>query len=128
MRGRWTAVVEGRLPGLNQWAEAKGYKARNAVKDGATARAAKALRLAGVPRLRPPVRVAVECFEPDRRRDKDNVHSMACKVALDALQRVGAIGNDGWDWCPSVPGGGVSLDRARPRVEITVEGEVDDGR
>lgn len=121
--GAWRAVVDGTLPGLNQWAEAKGWRARNAVKDRATARAARALRLAGVPRLRPPVRVTVECFEPDRRRDKDNVHSMACKVALDALQRTGAIGNDNWEWCPEVPGGGVSLDRGMPRVEITVEGE-----
>ena len=121
--GAWTAVVEGRLPSLNDLLRPESKRARNAVKQKAQRRVAEAVRAAGVPPLSPPVRVAVECFEPDRRRDKDNVHALACKVALDALQACGVLGDDGWAWVPEVPGGGVRLDRGRPRVEVTVEGE-----
>ena len=121
--GRWTAVVAGKLPTLNDLLRPESKRARNAVKQRAQARVAAALREACVPALRAPVRVAVDCYEPSRRRDKDNVHSFACKVALDALQREGVLENDDWTWCPEVPGGGVWRDRGRPRVEITVEGE-----
>lgn len=121
--GSWTAVVAGKLPTLNDLLRPESKRARNAVKQRAQARVAAALREAGVPALRAPVRVAVDCYEPSRNRDKDNVHAFACKVALDALQREGVLENDNWKWCPELPGGGVWLDRERPRVEITVEGD-----
>lgn len=76
-----------------------------------------------VPRLKPPVRVTVDCYEKDARRDPDNVHSMARKFVLDGLQVCEVIGNDNLEWLPELTGGGVYVDRLYPRVEVTIEGD-----
>lgn len=122
--GRWVLTVPGRFPGLNDYVNAcKSPHGRAKVKRECDEMVAWAAMAADVPRLRPPVRVTVDCYEKDRRRDKDNVHAMARKFALDGLQAAGVIGNDNWDWVPELTGGSVELDRLYPRVEITLEGD-----
>ena len=43
-----------------------------------------------------PCTVALTAYEPDRRRDPDNVLAGARKIILDALQQAGVIAGDGW--------------------------------
>lgn len=122
--GRWVLTVPGRFPGLNDYVDAcKNPRGRARVKRECDEMVAWAVMSSDVPRLKPPVKVTVDCYEPNRRRDKDNVHAMARKFVLDGLQAAGVIGNDNWDWIPELTGGSVQLDRLYPRVEITLEGE-----
>ena len=125
--GKWVLVVPGRFPGLNDYVLAcKNHHLRRRMKAECDEMVGWAAMASDVPKLKAPVKVTVDCFEKDRRRDKDNVHSMARKFALDGLQEAGVIGNDNWDWVPELTGGSVELDRLFPRVEITVEGEASD--
>lgn len=45
-----------------------------------------------------PVFLLYTFYEPDRRRDKDNVASFARKVIQDALVKCGTIEDDGWGY------------------------------
>ena len=65
-----------------------------------------------------PVTVKIDWYEPNKRRDPDNIVS-AKKYILDGLQEAGIIRNDGW----SEIGGFtemVYLSKDNPRVEITL--------
>lgn len=84
-----------RLPGLNEFLRAaKGNKYQ-------AARIKKyvdqdiALFLKG--RVKKPVHVTFVWFEPNRRRDKDNV-AFGKKFILDALQKKGVLPNDNNKW------------------------------
>lgn len=125
---RVVLTVPGRFPGLNDYVLAcKSPYKRAKMKREADDAVAEAAKVAGCPTFLPPVSVRVDCYERDARRDADNVHSMACKFVLDGLQGCGAIKNDNRSWVPQPPGGGVYTDRLYPRVEVSIEGEVDDG-
>ena len=63
--------------------------------------------------------IRITCFEPNKRRDPSNVRAGAEKVILDALQNMGIIRNDNWQWledCPAV----VKYDPENQRIEIEV--------
>ncbi len=116
--------VPGRFPGLNEYVAAcKVPQARARMKRECDARVVSACRAASCPRMAPPVAVTVDCYEADARRDADNVQGMARKFVLDGLQAAGVLGNDSRRWVPQPPGGVVAVDRERPRVVVTVEGE-----
>lgn len=51
---------------------------------------------------RPPYAVDFNFFEPDERRDIDNVISGGAKVILDSLQHCGLIGDDNRKWIREV--------------------------
>lgn len=51
---------------------------------------------------KPPYRVEFNFFEPDRRRDVDNVYAGGMKVLLDSFQHCGLIGDDNRKWIESV--------------------------
>ena len=58
-------------------------------------------------------------YEPNSRRDKDNISGYFHKVFQDALVACHAIPNDGWKeikgWSDSF-----SIDRANPRIEVRI--------
>lgn len=67
-----------------------------------------------------PVEVAIEAWLPDlRRRDIDNV----LKAPLDALTHAGMWEDDSQVMALSIRKAG--MDRARPRLELTIRGEGD---
>ena len=59
-------------------------------------------------------------YEPNMKRDHDNVLSTTCKFVQDALIKTGVIENDGWknienfthDWF---------IDKVNPRTEVWIE-------
>ena len=62
-------------------------------------------------------------YEPNKRRDKDNVSSFGRKIIQDALVSGGWLKNDGW---ADIVGFSdeFRIDKKEPRVEVDIE-EID---
>ena len=115
-------VIDGRLPGLNEYIRAERAFRLNAAEMKAESefivRAAIAQQLRGV-RFERPVRICYKFFEADRRRDKDNISGYAHKVIQDSLVRSGVLKGDGWN---SIAGyqDDFAVDKKYPRIEVTI--------
>lgn len=59
-------------------------------------------------------------YEPDKRRDLDNISSFGRKVIQDALLKAGVLKNDGWQ---NIAGFSDSfeVDKKNPRIEVYIE-------
>lgn len=66
-----------------------------------------------------PVVMRYTWYEPNRRRDKDNVSSFGRKCIQDALVRVGVLKNDGWGEIDSFSDR-FFVDKKKPRVEVEI--------
>lgn len=65
------------------------------------------------------VNIRIHFYEPNERRDEDNVMAGGMKVILDALQKLNIIKNDSQKYVHVVPE--VFVDRKNPRIEIDIE-------
>lgn len=67
-----------------------------------------------------PVRITYRFYEPNRKRDKDNISGFAHKVIQDALVSCGILKNDGWNNI-----GGYTdefyIDKENPRIWVSVD-------
>lgn len=115
-------VIPGTLPGLNEYITAldKNRHAGAALKKEAQSRVewcAKAqlrnFRPAGL------VWMKYTWYEPNKKRDKDNISSFGRKVIQDALVHIGVLKNDGW---AEIAGfrDKFFVDKKRPRVEVEI--------
>lgn len=126
-------IVPGRLPGLNEYTTAcrtnphKGAKMKREAQERVEYAIILAQHRGGIgplapipQRFRPPVWIEYTFYEPNKRRDKDNVASFAHKVIQDALVHLGLLDNDGWG---DVSGwqDGFGVDRRSPRIEVLVK-------
>lgn len=73
-------------------------------------------------RLQPancPVKIKYTFYEPNRRRDKDNIAAIAHKFTQDALVQCDIIPDDGW---ANIEGFNDSffIDKNNPRIEVTI--------
>lgn len=68
-----------------------------------------------------PVRMEYAWYEPNRRRDKDNVSSFGRKCIQDALVRAGILENDGWKEIDSFSDS-FYVDKKNPRIVVEIEG------
>lgn len=114
-------VVEGRLPGLNEYIAAERsnrYKAAK-LKREAQEVIGYAIRtqLRGV-RIRNPVAMRYRWVEANRKRDKDNI-TFARKFIQDALVEAGVLGNDGWKEIEGFSDS-FAVDEKRPRIEVEI--------
>lgn len=93
-------TIPGTFPSLNEYlgACARNPKAGGAMKRKYMNIAVEAIRFSTAYRFRPKRAIVVHFvyYEPNRRRDKDNIDSMCRKCVFDALQKCGVIQNDGW--------------------------------
>ena len=71
-----------------------------------------------------PVVVHFAWYEPNRRRDMDNVAGYGHKVILDALVKAGALKDDGWKYVKGFTDR-FAVDKQKPRIIVTIE-EVED--
>ena len=113
--------LSGRLPGLNEYIAAERrnkYMAAKMKRDAQNfvSACAKAQRL---PRIKNPVVMEYHYYEPNRRRDHDNVAGFAHKVIQDALVEIGVLKDDGWD---EIVGfiDSFSVDKKDPRIEVEI--------
>lgn len=107
---RCTVTVEGRMPSLNDYISAE---RANRYKAAAMKKRA--------PRFERRVTVRTTFYEPDMRRDADNV-GFARKFVLDGLVAAGVIKDDSRKYVEQCPDR-VLTDRARPRVVVEVSDE-----
>lgn len=120
-----TFEVPGKLPSLNDYVNAcrtNPYKGAKVKKD-AKQRVMWAAKAARVRPMKAPVTVSFEWVEPDMRRDKDNISS-AKKYVLDGLVALGIIENDNWKWIKGSLADTYKVNKANPRVIVTLEGEL----
>ena len=126
-------VIPGRLPGLNEYTTAcrtnphKGAKMKRDAQEFIEYAIIKAQHRGELPRrFRTPVRLVYTFYEPNKRRDKDNIASFAHKVIQDALVHLHLLDNDGWGdvygWTDEF-----GVDRRCPRIEVMIEEAGDNG-
>ena len=130
----YTFTVYGRLPNLNDFIGAertvinikgdpkrKIFLTKGAVmKKQWQAYVVKAITrdLSGV-KCKTPIKIGYHYFEPNRKRDKGNVHAFAQKVIEDALQDTKVIENDNWQGIDSFYVK-FDVDAENPRIEVTL--------
>lgn len=116
-------TIDGTLPGLNEIIDASraNYHIGNALKQQAQNAVMWHIRqqLRGV-RFEKPVILRYRFYEPNRRRDKDNIASGAHKVIQDALVKSGVLKNDGWKYVEGFEDR-FDVDKQNPRIVVTIE-------
>lgn len=120
--------IYGRLPGMNEllgadrrhWAA--GYKLKREAMD-------KVMQSALICRIKPvkgKAHIVIKCYEPNARRDEDNVKFGAFKIILDALQKNGVLINDSRKYITQ-EAPPVEIDRADPRIIVTIYDDFGEG-
>ena len=119
-------IIPGKLPGLNDYLKAersfsKKHSCGNDMKQQCQMLISNAIRtqlkrLA----LKVPVSIEYRFYEPNKKRDLDNIAGVAHKFVQDALVKCGVIENDGWT---NITGFSdfFFVDRHNPRIEITLK-------
>ena len=114
-------TIPGRLPGLNEVTNQNrrhwSFGAR--LKKTATNMCASWAVAGRIPEYKTPIKVHVKWYEPNRRRDRDNVES-GVKFILDGLKLAHKIKDDSQKWIVGVSHE-VLLDRQNPRIEVTID-------
>lgn len=116
-------IIPGRLAGMNEYTE---QNRRNKYA-GASMKAKEQARVewaikeqVKADKLNPPVNLAYTYYEPNKRRDKDNISAFAHKVVQDALTKTGLLENDGWAEIGNFSDD-FFVDKGNPRIEVRIE-------
>ena len=121
MTRKYSFIVDGTLPGLNEYIaktnvnKFRGNKFKQETEDIITVFIKKQLN--GV-NIKEPVTVDFAWFEPDKKRDKDNI-AFAKKFIFDALVKSKVLANDGWA-CVDGFSDRFYVDANSPRVVVTL--------
>lgn len=117
-------TINGRLPGFNEMFAAANTNRHigNHLKQQAQNAVMWHIRqqLRGV-HYDNPVILHYAYYEPNRKRDKDNVSAGAHKIVQDALVKTGVIRNDGWRDVAGFTDLIWDVDADNPRVEVMIE-------
>lgn len=115
-------TILGRLTGLNEYTSAnrtnrhKGWRMK---KDGEeTVIWAIRQQIRGL-HIDCPVTLHYRFYEPNKRRDLDNISSFAHKVIQDSLVKTGVLKNDGWKEITGFTDE-FYCDNKNPRIEVTL--------
>lgn len=114
-------VIYGRLPSLNDYckAERTGYHCANNMKQRCQNAIKADIRRSKLKPIKYPIKILYRFYEPNKRRDKDNISGLAHKFIQDALVESGIIKDDGWDYVSSFTDE-FYIDKKNPRIEITL--------
>lgn len=69
--------------------------------------------------IKEPIRLVYRYYEPNRKRDLDNISAFAHKVIQDALVKSQVINNDGWKEIIGFSDE-FFIDKENPRIEVTI--------
>lgn len=108
-----------KFPGLNDYVKScrGGWKSGNGTIHEAEHEIIKSLH--DLKPLKTPVTLYYYFFEPDRRRDKDNISGFFHKVFQDSLVKAKLLQNDGWNEIEGFSDY-FKTDKNDPRIEIII--------
>ena len=114
-------IIYGRLSSLNEYIRAcrsNVYQANELKKDNEirVIQGARAMKLSKVYKY--PIKLKIAFYEPDRRRDVDNV-SFAVKFILDGLVKARILQNDSQKYVSEIESI-VEVDKKNPRIEVEI--------
>lgn len=116
-------TIPGTLPNLNDYIAAERANRHKGAKMKADSGniVAVAIRqcLRGV-KIEKPVEMNYFWYEPNKRRDKDNISSFGRKVIQDALVQCGVLKDDGWKYVVGFSDR-FEVDRENPRIEVLIK-------
>lgn len=115
-------TIPGRLDGLNDYTSAnrtnpyKGAKMKAEAEKTVMYSIRQQLHRLNI---KAPVRLKYEFWEPNKRRDLDNISSFAHKVIQDSLVKTGVLVNDNWDYIIGYEDI-FYVDKNNPRIVVTM--------
>lgn len=116
-------IIPGTLPNLNDYIAAERTNRHKGAKmkadSGNIVAAAIRQCLRGV-RIEKTVYMEYTWYEPNKRRDKDNVSSFGRKVIQDALVQCGVLKDDGWKYVVGFSDS-FEVDNKNPRIEVLIK-------
>ncbi len=121
MNKQYKFTIPGTLPGLNEYINAERGNRYQAAKLKRQTEDMIVMciweQMPGV-EISEPVHIVYHWYEPNKRRDKDNI-AFAKKFVQDALVKAGVISNDGWGEIVSFSDE-FRVDKSNPRVEVVI--------
>lgn len=118
-------TINGRFPSLNEFIAAtrttKGkWHKGNTMKQECQENIAWQLQNQDDRQIDNPVYIKYEFYEPNKKRDLDNIASFFIKVFQDALVKTGILKNDTWNY---IEGYSIDffVDKDNPRIEVEIE-------
>lgn len=120
---RYTLVIKGKLSNLNDYIAAcrtNHYKGASVKKKNENIVKCAIYEQLGRLRIKGRVYMKYRWYEPNRRRDLDNISSFGRKVIQDALVETRVLENDGWE---NIVGFSDEFytDTENPRIEVVIE-------
>lgn len=109
----------GKLPGMNDYTSAQrgnrfhGYHMKASSQNALQWQ----IRACKLKPIKSPVRLVYSFYEPNRRRDLDNISGFAHKVIQDALVTTGILQGDGWKHIRGYTDI-FAVDAKNPRIEV----------
>lgn len=119
---RYLLIIHGKLNNLNDYTSAcrtNPYKGSQMKKENEAKVLQEIYSQFGRLRITKPVRMEYIWYEPNKRRDLDNISSFGRKVIQDALVASKVLQNDGWD---NIKGFSDEfyVDKKNPRIEVLI--------
>lgn len=119
---KYLLIIHGKLNNLNDYTSAcrtNPYKGSQMKKENEEKVLQEIYSQFGRLRITNPVRMEYTWYEPNKRRDLDNISSFGRKVIQDALVVSKVLQNDGWD---NIIGFSdeFHVDKKNPRIEVLI--------
>ena len=113
-------MIPGRFPGLNEFIDANRRKRGRYSPGNAMKQRDQHIIRQYLPKVKYK-RVFIEYtfFEPNTRRDKDNISGYFHKVFQDALVQAGCLENDGWKYIKGMADY-FEVDKKDPHIEVRI--------
>lgn len=116
-------VIPGRFPSLNEWVDANRRKRGNYSPGNVMKQRDQKTICQYIPKgLHFNNRIFIEYnfFEPNTKRDPDNISGYFHKICMDALVECGAIDDDDWKHIRGMSDY-FEVDKGFPRIEVVIE-------
>lgn len=119
---RYTLIIAGRLDNMNDYTSAcrtnqyKGAKLKQKTENVVKQAIYEQL---GRLRIKKPVRMFYRWYEPNKRRDLDNISAFGRKVIQDALVDTRVLQDDGWKYVKGFQDE-FYVDKGNPRIEVEI--------
>ena len=114
-----TIVIHGTMPSLNKYTDACRSHPKSGARMKSEAEALIAWQLGSKKPFPTPCRVCIAWYEPNRRRDVDNIR-FGVKFVLDALVKAGILPGDSQRYVKEIRDS-FDCDARDPRIVVTLE-------